>query len=72
MTARLPPKARLLRSFTIEIIMRVGRLSPVSSAYLAQLPELFETWQSVQFKPNEAAKNPIVSISSFTEIPLRT
>src|SRR5438132_12332633 len=57
--------------FTIWIILRVVRLSVVSSAYLAQSPERSEMWQSVQFRPSEAAKNPMVPMNSLTEIPLR-
>src|SRR5438132_9746542 len=57
---------------TIVIIRRAVCLSGVSSAKCAQLPSLCGVWQSTQFKPREAEKNPIVSINSSTGIPLRT
>ena len=59
-------------AFTIRIIRRAVCLRGVSSAYFSQLPELSETWQSVQLKPREAEKNPIVAMNSFTGIPLST
>src|SRR5579863_5523010 len=69
---RRPPKLSLLRVFTITIILRAILFNAVSSAYFAQSLELSETWQSVQFKPREAEKNPMVPMNSLTEIPLRT
>jgi predicted HD phosphohydrolase len=48
---------------TIRIIRRVVCFSALSSAYFAQLPPLSSTWQSVQFKPSDAEKNPIVPMN---------
>src|SRR6185295_15207937 len=50
---------------------RVVRFRSLSSAYLAQLPPLSSTWQSVQLSPVAAAKNPIVSMNWSTGMPLR-
>ena len=60
---RAPPKSALLIWFIITTIRRAVCLIGVSSAYLAQLLALSETWQSVQFRLREAAKNPIVSMN---------
>ena len=52
--------------------LRAVFLSWVSSAYLCPSCWSFpQTWQSVQFKLKEAAKNPIVPMNSFTGIPLQ-
>ncbi len=60
------------RLLTIPIIRRVVRFSSVSSAYLPQSPALSSTWQSAQFNPKEAEKNPMVPMNSLTGIPLRS
>src|SRR5260370_15957253 len=56
----------------IRIILRAVCLLALSSAYLDQSPPLASTWQNVQFSPREAAKKPMVSMNSFTEMPRRT
>src|SRR5436309_1468538 len=56
----------------MRIIRRAVCFSALSSAYFSQLPPLSSTWQSVQFRPNEAEKNPIVPMNSSTGIPLST
>src|SRR4029077_293890 len=70
--ARRPAKLSLLIALTIWTILRAVRFKAVSSAYFPQSPELSEMWQSVQFKPKDAEKKPIVPMSSLAEIPLRT
>ena len=57
---------------TIVIIRRAVCFSGVSSAKCAQLPSLCGVWQSTQFKPREAEKNPIVSMNWLTGMPLST
>src|SRR5579862_5017388 len=59
-------------AFIMPIMARAVRLVAVSSAYFSQLPALSKPWQSVQFMPTEAAKNPIVAMNWFTGIPLST
>src|SRR5712691_341943 len=54
----------------ITIILRAVRLASVSSAYLSQFPLLSATWQSVQFMPREAEKNPMVAMNWSAGIPL--
>src|ERR1700730_11358729 len=69
---RIPAKLALLIAFVIRTILRAVCLSGVSSANLCQLPALSAAWQSVQFKPRDAAKNAIVPMNWSTGIPLRT
>ena len=52
------------------IILRAVCFSGVSMAYPSKLSPLSGEWQSMQFMPVAAEKNPIVSRNSFTEIPL--
>src|SRR5713101_3763397 len=57
-------------AFTIRIILRAVRLRTLSSAYFSQLLPLSTTWQKSQFTPREAEKNPMVSMNSFSGMPL--
>ena len=58
-----PAKLPLLMAATICTIRRAVRFRSLSSAYFAQLPPLSSTWQSVQFMPSAAEKNPIVPMN---------
>src|SRR5215467_15901959 len=62
-TSWRPPKLVWLIDVTIRIIRRVVCFRALSSAYFAQLPPLSSTWQSVQFRPSDAEKNPIVPMN---------
>ena len=66
-----PPKLVRLSAATICIMRRAVRFFGLSSAYFAQSPPLSSTWQSVQFRPRDAEKNPIVPMNSSTGMPLR-
>ena len=47
------------------------RFRSLSSAYFAQCRRSPSTWQSVQLRPREAEKNPIVPMNSSTGMPFR-